>query len=145
MNTNALIGTWFLREAHAVGSQGERLHDVYGAQPSGVIHYNSDGRMMALITHDGRKRIDGDRQAAPEQQRAEAYKSSIAYAGKFTLEGDWVLHEVDISTYPNWVGTVLRRALSFEQDAAVLTTAPQIQDGVETVIKLVWQRQPVER
>ena len=145
MNANALIGTWFLREAYAVGPRGERLHDVYGALPAGVIHYNSDGRMMALISHDGRERLDGDRQAAPASQRAEAYKSSIAYAGQFTLEAGWVLHAVDISTYPNWVGTVLRRALTFEQDAAVLTTAPQMQDGVETVIKLVWQRQPVER
>ena len=42
--------------------------------------------MMALITHDGRERLDGDRQAAPEAQRAQAYKSSIAYAGRFTLE-----------------------------------------------------------
>jgi len=49
-----------------------------------------------------------------------------------------------MSTYPNWVGTMLRRALSFEQDAAILTTAPQMQDGIETVIKLVWQRLPVE-
>lgn len=145
MSSEALIGTWYLREAYAVGPHGERLNDAYGAKPAGIIHYGSDGRMMALITHEGRQRLDGDRQAAPERQRAEAYKSSIAYAGNFTMEDEWVLHSVDISTYENWVGTVLRRALSFEQDSAVLTTAPQMQDGVETVLKLVWQRQPVER
>ena len=78
------------------------------------------------------------------KQRAQAYKSSIAYAGRFTLEAGWISHWVDVSTYPNWVGTALRRALSFEQGDAVLTTAPQMQDGVETVIKLVWRRQPVE-
>ncbi|SEF35133.1 lipocalin-like domain-containing protein [Variovorax sp. NFACC27] len=144
MNADALIGTWFLREAYAVGPRGERLHDVYGARPAGVIHYGGDARMMALITHEGRAQLDGDRQAAPQSQRAEAYRSSIAYAGGFDVEGGWVRHAVDMSTYPNWVGTVLRRALSFEQDAAVLTTAPQMQDGIETVIKLVWQRQPVE-
>lgn len=144
MNANELIGTWFLREAYAVDADGRRLHDVYGAHPAGVIHYGCDGRMTALITHEGRPLLDGDRQAAPQAQRAQAYKSSIAYAGRFALEAGWVSHAVDISTYPNWVGTVLRRALSFEQDAAVLTTAPQIQDGVETVIKLVWQRQPIE-
>ncbi|WP_077000440.1 lipocalin-like domain-containing protein [Variovorax sp. KK3] len=144
MNTSDLIGTWFLREAYAVGAGGERLYDVYGAQPSGVIHYGSDGRMMALITHDGREPLDGDRQAAPEAQRAQAYKSSIAYAGRFTLEAGWVSHWVDVSTYANWVGTALRRALSFEKDTAVLKTAPQMQNGVETVIKLVWQREPAE-
>ena len=60
-----------------------------------------------------------------------------------SLEAGWISHWVDVSTYPNWVGTALR-ALSFEQGDAVLTTAPQMQDGVETVIKLVWRRQPVE-
>lgn len=145
MSEEALTGTWYLREAYAVGPTGERLHDLYGGRPTGIIHYGNDGRMVALITHDGRERLDGDRQAAPELQRAEAYKSSIAYAGNFALEAGWVLHSVDISTYPNWVGTVLRRALSFERDTVVLTTAPQMQDGVETVLKLVWQRQPVER
>lgn len=144
MSVDALIGSWFLREAYAVGPRGERMHDVYGGRPSGVIHYSSDGRMMALIAHEGRERLDGDRQAAPEHQRAEAYKSSIAYAGQFSLEAGWILHSVDISTYPNWVGTVLRRSVTFEQDTVVLTTPPQMQDGVETVIKLVWQRQPLE-
>ncbi|WZB60369.1 lipocalin-like domain-containing protein [Achromobacter xylosoxidans] len=144
MNANDLTGTWFLGEAYAVGPRGSACTTSTAHGSSGVIHYGDDGRMMALITHDGREWLDGDRQAAPEAQRAQAYKSSIAYAGRFTLEAGWISHWVDVSTYPNWVGTALRRALSFEQGDAVLTTAPQMQDGVETVIKLVWRRQPVE-
>lgn len=136
----ALLGSWFLHEAHAVDPQGVRLADAYGPRPSGVIHYGADGRMTALITHDGRARLSGDRQAAPEKERAEAYRSCIAYAGRYTLAGDRVHHHVDVSTYPNWVGTVLTRHLSFEAEAAVLRTLPQMQAGVETVIRLVWRR-----
>lgn len=136
----ALLGTWFLHEAYAVNSSGERLYDVYGAKPSGVITYGHDGRMVALIAHDGRSMLDGDRQAAPADQRAEAYKSSIGYAGQYRLEDNCVFHCVDVSTYPNWVGTVLRRFLQFENGAAVLLTPPQMQNGVETVIKLIWRR-----
>jgi hypothetical protein len=138
-----LLGTWYLREAYAVDADGLRTFDVYGARPSGIINYGADGRMMALITHDGRALLSGDRQAAPEQERAAAYKSSIGYAGRFELDGDWVLHHVDISTYPNWVGGVLRRRLQIEDGAVALLTAPQIQNGVETVMKLVWQRSPI--
>lgn len=137
----ALLGTWHLREAFAVDAKGHRLYDVYGVAPSGVIHYGVDGRMMALITHGGRERLSGDRQAAPADERAAAYKSSIAYAGRYELTGDWVLHHVDISTYPNWVGSALRRQLHLEDDCVVLLTAPQMQDGRETVMKLVWQRE----
>ena len=137
----ALLGTWYLREASAVDAQGERLYDVYGVGPSGVIHYGEDGRMMALITHGGRALLSADRQAAPADERAAAYKSSIAYAGRYELASDWVLHHVDISTYPNWVGSALRRRLQVEGGRILLLTAPQMQDGRETVIKLVWQRE----
>ena len=137
-----LVGTWFLEEAYAVNASGERLFDVYGQRPSGIITYGADGRMVALIAHDGRALLDGDRQAAPAEQRAEAYKSSIGYAGDFSLEGNCVHHHIDVSTYPNWVGTTLRRFLAFEDGCAVLLTPPQMQDGVETVIKLVWRRRP---
>ncbi len=135
-----LIGTWFLKEAYAVDDKGQRLFDVYGKKPSGIITYGPDGRMVALIAHDERPLLDGDRQAAPADQRAEAYKSSIGYAGDFTIEGDCVSHHIDVSTYPNWVGTTLRRFLAFENGAAVLLTPPQMQNGVTTVIKLVWNR-----
>ena len=43
-----VLGTWYLAEAYALGEQGQRLHDVYGRRPSGVIHYGADGRMIAL-------------------------------------------------------------------------------------------------
>lgn len=136
-----ILGTWYLREAYAIDADGRRQHDLYGARPTGIIHYGDDGRMMALITHEGRSRMSGDRQAAPDHERAEAYKSCIAYSGIFEIEGGWILHRVDVSTYPNWVGTTLRRQVRIEGGCVVLLTAPQMQDGVETVLKLVWQRQ----
>jgi len=139
---DTLLGTWYLREAYAVDPRGERLFDVYGARPSGVIHYGADGRMTALITHDGRARLSGsDRQDATDAESAAAYRSSIGYAGRYVREGDWIVHHVDISTYPNWVGTRLRRQWRWTGDSLELLTAPQPQAGVETVMKLVWQRE----
>ena len=140
----ALTGTWYLREAHAVDLQGRRLFDVYGPRPSGVIHYGGDGRMMALITHDGRQRMSGlDRQDATERESAAAYRSSIGYAGSYRLDGNQVIHHVDVSTYPNWIGTRLRREVRLLDGAVELLTAAQPQNGVETIIKLIWQREPI--
>jgi hypothetical protein len=138
-----VTGTWYLTEAHAIDDQGARLYEVYGDHPSGVIHYGADGRMMALIAHAGRPLLSGDRQAASADERAAAYKTSIGYAGRFEIDGDWVSHHVDVSTYPNWVGTTLRRQVRLDEGRLVLLTAPQMQDGVRTVIRLVWQRDPV--
>lgn len=135
-----ISGTWFLAEAYAIDANGSRLQDLYGAAPSGVIYYGNDGRMMALITHDGRSLLDGDRQAAPETQKAHAYTTSIAYAGPYTVADNHIVHHIDISTYPNWVGTDLFRYIELTPDGVVLTTPPQIQNGVETVLRLHWQR-----
>ncbi len=143
LKADALLGTWYLAEAFAIDDQEVRLYDVYGDRPSGVIHYGADGRMMALIAHAGRPLLSGDRQAAPADERAAAYKSSIGYAGRFEIDGDWVMHHVDVSTYPNWVGGTLRRQVALEAGRLVLLTAPQMQDGVRTVIRLVWQREPI--
>ena len=140
----ALLGTWYLREAHAIDPLGQRLFDVYGPRPTGIIHYGADGRMMALITHDGRQRLSGrDRQDATDAESAAAYKSSIGYAGSYSLDGDWITHHVDASTYPNWIGTRLRRQVHVQGGTVELLTAPQPQNGVQTVIKLVWQREPI--
>ena len=143
LSAPALLGTWYLAQAYAIDDHNHRLYDVYGDKPSGVICYGADGRMMALIAHADRPLLTGDRQAAPADERAAAYKTSIGYAGRFELDGDWVMHHVDVSTYPNWVGGTLRRQARLENGHLVLLTAPQMQDGVRTVIRLVWQREPI--
>ena len=135
-----LHGRWSLVEAYAIDAAGKRLHDAYGTEPNGMLHYGEDGRMMALVTHGGRAPLDGDRLAAPAEQRAEAFRSTFAYAGRYRTDGDRVVHEVEMSTYPNWVGTALVRTLAFEDGAAVLTTPPQMQNGRMTVYRLVWRR-----
>ncbi len=135
-----LTGTWFLADAYAIDADGARLYDLYGAKPSGVIVYGADGRMVALITHDGRERLDGDRQAAPEKQRAQAFTTSISYSGSYSVRSNEVVHHVDLSTYPNWVGVDLLRFMEVVDGDVVLTTPPQMQNGVETVLRLRWQR-----
>ncbi|HEY4371983.1 MAG TPA: lipocalin-like domain-containing protein [Burkholderiales bacterium] len=140
-----ILGTWYLDEAYAIDDTGARLYDLYGAKPDGIINYGADGRMVALITHEGRRKINGDRQAAPPAERAEAYESSIGYAGPYSVEGDHVLHHVDIASYPNWVNTDLKRFYQREgagdDESLTLRTPPQMQNGKLTVMKLIWRRQ----
>ena len=133
-----MIGTWSLKEAFAVDGDGRRLYDVYGTVPTGFITYCADRRMMALITHDGRSFLDGDRQSAPDGQKVEAYTSSIAYAGTYDFDGKTVVHHIEASTYPNWVGTNLVRLVKINDDHVCLRTLPQMQNGVLVVIELIW-------
>jgi hypothetical protein len=56
-----LVGTWQLVSASAVSDRGERNEAPYGANPSGVLTYTSNGRVSALISYGGRKSLSADR------------------------------------------------------------------------------------
>ncbi|NLS01261.1 lipocalin-like domain-containing protein [Rhizobium sp. P38BS-XIX] len=135
-----LVGVWELVDATTITAEDGRRESSYGDGATGFIHYTATGRMMALITHGARERLEGDRQSSPDWQKARAYTTSIAYAGRYSIEGDRVVHHVDTSTYPNWVGTQLTRQFRFEDDRVFLRTLPQMQNGIMAVLELEWRR-----
>jgi hypothetical protein len=51
-----------------------------------------------------------------------------------------VTHTIDVASYPNWVGTEVVRYVEFAGDKAIYTTAPQVLNGVISVVRLVWAR-----
>lgn len=61
--------------------------------------------MMAIITTDGRKPLTGDWISAPAEERAEAFATGIAYAGRYTFSGDKVTHHVEAASSQNFVNT----------------------------------------
>jgi|SRR5690625_2839468 len=142
MNIENILGGWYLTDAYAVNDKGERLYNLYGKNPNGYIHYDQSGRMIVLITHDERSTLDGDRQAAPNDQKAEAFSSCISYSGPYELQGEAIKHHIDISTYQNWVGSTLTRYASLEGNNLLLRTPPQMQNGKLTLLVLEWSRNP---
>jgi len=59
-----------------------------------------------MISYGGRKRLSSsDSRSALRKSKAEAFKTFVAYAGRYTLNGDKVIHHVEISSIQNWVDT----------------------------------------
>jgi hypothetical protein len=99
--------------------------------------------MTAMISYGGRKRLSSsDSRSAPAEEQAEAFKTFVAYAGRYTLNGDKVIHQVEISSIQNWVDTDLIRSIKFEGDRIVLVTPPTSVDGKIQTFELIWQRLP---
>ncbi len=146
-NTNdKLVGTWKLVSASSVMSSGER-GAPYGANPVGFLTYTEDGRVSALFSYDGRKRlsvlsVSGGSQALLEEQ-AEAFRTFLAYAGRYTLGGDKVTHHIEVSSIQNYVDKDLVRTVRFEGDQIILVTPPTAVNGKIQVVELTWQRLPV--
>jgi len=63
----------------------------------------------------------------------------VAYWGRWTVDGDEVVHHVVGALVQDWVGTELRRTASFDESGGRLTlTAPPAEDG--TIHVLEWVR-----
>lgn len=135
---NQLVGTWKLVSASSTTSSGERSETPYGPNPIGFLTYTWDGRVAALISYGGRKSLSFGGGTLEEQ--AEAFKTFLAYAGRYTLSGDQVTHCVEISSIQNYVDKELVRSVKFQGDQIILVTPPTRMNGKIQTVELIWQR-----
>jgi hypothetical protein len=137
------VGTWKLVSASSTLSTGEPGEAPYGSSPVGFLAYTADGRVTALISHGGRKPLSfGGKAIALMEEQAEAFKTFLAYGGRYKLTGDTVIHSVDISSIPNFVGKELVRSVRFQGDQIILVIPPTLMNGKIQTIELIWQRLP---
>jgi Lipocalin-like domain len=133
-----LLGNWKLVSFYTEDVQTKHRNDVYGARPIGHAALTPSGRLFAVITADGRKPPK-----APEEQAA-AFRSMIAYTGKFRIEGEKLTTKVDAAWNEAWVGTEQVRFWKLEGDRLHIITAPipnpDVPDGLMIGV-LVWERE----
>jgi hypothetical protein len=137
---NPVLGTWklksFVRELAATGEKYNQM----GEHPNGYISYSADGRMFAMATSDNRLK---PLEASPtDEQRVKLHQTMFAYAGTYTVEGDKVTHNVDISWNEAWTGTDVVRFYKLDGNTLTITTAlsKSGMDGREGRTVLVWEK-----
>lgn len=139
-----LVGTWKLVSVANVTDKGIVKEEAYGRNPIGFLTYTADGRMMAIITDGSRKPLSKYWRVAPAEEKAEAFSTSLSYAGTFSLSGNKVTHHVEASSDPNRVNKDLVRVIVRLQDDRVTlrTTTPFVWDGGAQIAyqELVWDR-----
>ena len=138
--SNPFIGTWTLRATERKVLDTGESAPLWGAHPTGTLIYTADGRMSALVLAESRKAP-----AAAMPTEAEAlslFKSMVAYAGRYTIQSDRVVHHVEQSWNQAWTGTDVVRFYKLEGTRLTLTTAPapNPRDGRMSVSTLVWER-----
>jgi Lipocalin-like domain len=139
---NALVGTWKLESATITTGTGE-VRNSWGTHPVGFLTYTPDGRMSAILTLDDRKPLSvSDFISAPANERAEAFATMTAYAGRYTFTGAEVVHHVEAASTPNDVGADLTRLVKLDGDRLVLLVAkPYLRGGIMVRSQeLVWKR-----
>ena len=140
-SNDQLVGTWKLVSATSAFASGTPNEPPYGHDPVGFLTYTEDGRVSALISYGGRKPLSvGAKPPALLEEQAEAFKTFLAYAGRYTLNGDKVIHSIEISSVQNYVNKDLVRTVKFQNDQIALVTPPTMVNGKMQIIELVWQR-----
>lgn len=98
--------------------------------------------MMVLITDGERKPLSvPDRVSAPAEERAQAFATMNAYAGRYTVSGDKVVHHIEAASLQNIVNTdSVRTIVKLEGRRVTLRTAPFLKAGQRVVEDLVFER-----
>ena len=135
-----ILGTWRLVSLEGATVDGHVSYP-YGQDALGYLTYGSDGRMSAIIMSADRPRFPGnDPRGGPAAEKAAAADTFIAYCGTYTLHGGRVVHHVELSLFPNWVGGDQERFYELDGDRLVIHTGPILIDGEPRTSRLVWQR-----
>ena len=140
MDGNPLVGTWRLVSWESRDADGQ-VSRPFGRDPRGYLIYTADGYMSAILTPVDRLPFAaGDILRGTGEEQARAAATCIAYAGRYTVHEGMVLHHVETSLFPNWVGGAQERRYELDGDRLSLSTGPLLQDGRERRALLVWER-----
>jgi hypothetical protein len=123
-----IIGTWRLTETKAHDDAGKALPKPYGPKPMGLVIFQPDGRMMAVLC-DGRATLPADE---PRQ--------FMSYAGNYSFDGQTLITKVDASSDPSRVGGEQVRQARFEGGRLVLNPPRRLFAGMMQHQELAWER-----
>jgi hypothetical protein len=130
---NKLIGTWRLDAWHRIAADGARTEPL-GPGANGLIAYTADGFMFATLTAPNRPPFAGpDPFGGDAEECRRAMATGLSYCGRWHLEGDRLVHRVELSMFPNWVGVEMVRTVIFESDRVVVRT-PSVDNGDGPVV-----------
>ncbi len=140
MDRNLFIGTWRLVSFESRTADGEVSY-LFGPDAIGYITYSENGYMtVAIMTANRRRFTAGDILGGTTEEQAHAAETYLSYCGRYDLLEDRVLHHVEVSLFPNWVGAEQERFYTFEGDRLSLSTPPILFNGKMWTSHLIWER-----
>jgi hypothetical protein len=112
------------------------------ANRSSQIMYSADGYMAVVSTIADRPHVSGSDNSmnldgATPQERAEAARGTVSYAGHYELKDGAVLHHVEMALNPNMVGQTVVRRVHIDGPDLTLSSVP---DATGNYRRIRWRR-----
>jgi len=140
--SDEFIGAWRLISYERRNAAGAVTYPM-GQNPVGRLTYDSLGRMSAQIMRPDRAQSHAaSAGSATADEKISAFDGYIAYYGTYTVneKDHTVIHHVEASLYPNWVGSDQRRLYEFS-DGRLILRAVNGAGGPGTESRLVWEKE----
>lgn len=127
------VGAWRLVSFQSFDQSGTARPGNYDV---GLIVYDASGRMSAQLMHSSNK---GSTPLTTDADRAAASRRYLGYWGPFTIDEakGIVVHHVEGSSNPSWVGSEQVRHYSFGADGRLTLS---VKNGDRVTSTLVWER-----
>ena len=142
MGKEQFIGTWKLVSSEYRRLDG-KLAYLKGRDAVGTLMYDASGHMSVQVMRPNRPAFaSGDHLKGTPEEIKSAFKGFVAYYGTYEVnEGEGtVTHHLEGSSFPNWVGTALRRFFEFSGNRLILRTSPMPVGGEQITGILTWER-----
>jgi Lipocalin-like domain len=137
---HSIVGTWrltlFTEENLTTGAVTHPL----GPRPKALVIYTGDGYVSTIFTATDRRRPVSAR--ATNEETVALYRSMVAFAGRYVLQGETLTYHPEVSWNEAWNGTVQERRFIVDGDRLEVRSVPVVSSltGTNTVFSLVWQR-----
>jgi len=138
--SDSAVGSWRLVSWVQEDVEGKAIQAVFGDNPVGVITYTSDGHMSVFVADPKRKPAVGP--MATDAEAADLYRTMVAYSGTYSIDGNKVIHKVEVSWNQAWNGTDQQRFIEVKDNRLTIKTPPIVSpiSGKKSVNTLVWER-----
>ena len=139
MTKDDLVGVYRTLGDDTVSADGKVVSD--NARTAQIM-YSPDGYMSVVSQPNGRKltaKSSGgpDLNAATPEERAEAAKGMVCYAGHYELKDDVLHHHVEMALNPNAVGQTIVRRAALNGGDLTLSSVPDAQGNYR---RIRWRR-----
>ena len=81
----------------------------------------------------------GDLLSGSTEEKAQAAGTYVSYCGRYEFRGDTVVHHVELSLFPNWIGVEQERLVEVTGDRLILSTRPLLLGGAQRTAHLIWE------
>ena len=135
-----LVGTYRVLAMEHYTEDGE-VGRPFSDAPRGIIVYTAEHYMTAVLMRPDRPPFaTGDILAGSVSERAEAFATANAFAGRWELDGDEIVHHLEVTTFPNWAGTQQRRTFDLSETHLALYPPTMLMEGKLRRARVVCER-----